>query len=127
MKNLLTPFMSIDTTEVFTSDSNRYLDLFSRRGTISVATAQTIADVFACINLKANAMAIMPLKLYIATEKGKEEHKTHPLYRLLRKEPNPNLTAFEWKKMISQDLDLRGNHYAQIIKNGLGEIAQFTH
>ena len=65
MKNLLTPFMSIDSTEIFYSDSNRYLDLFSPRGTISTQTAQKIADVFACINLKANAMAIMPLKLYI--------------------------------------------------------------
>lgn len=122
MKNLLIPFMSVDSTEVFSSDSNRYLDVFSPRSSISIATAQKIADVFACVNLKANAMAILPIKLYIITEKGKEEHKSHTLYRLLRKEPNPNLTAFEWKKMISQDLDLRGNHYAQLIKNGLGEI-----
>ena len=122
MKNLLIPFMSVDSTEVFSSDSNRYLDVFSPRSSISIATAQKIADVFACVNLKANALAILPIKLYIITEKGKEEHKSHTLYRLLRKEPNPNLTAFEWKKMISQDLDLRGNHYAQLIKNGLGEI-----
>ncbi len=122
MKNLLAPFMSIDSTEVFYSDSTRYLDLFSSGSSVSVGTAQKIADVFACVNLKANAMAILPIKLYVITEKGKEEHKSHTLYRLLRKEPNPNLTAFEWKKMISQDLDLRGNHYAQLIKNGLGEI-----
>ena len=24
--------------------------------------------------------------------------------------------------MISQDIDLRGNHFSQIIKNGLGQI-----
>lgn len=122
MKNLLTPFMSIDSTEVFSTSNTIYLDLFSSRGSISAATAQKIADVFACVNLKANAMAIMPLKLYIVTDNGKKEHKEHTLYRLLRKEPNPILTAFEWKKMISQDLDLRGNHYAQIVKNGLGKI-----
>lgn len=122
MKNLLTPFMSTDSNETFYSDSNRYLDVFSNRSFISVSTAQTIADVFACVNLKANAMAIMPLKLYIVTDNGKREYKEHSLYKLLRKEPNPNLTAFEWKKMISQDLDLRGNHYCQIVKNGMGEI-----
>lgn len=122
MKNLLTPFMSTDTTEVFHSDNTRYLDVFSLRGSISASTAQKIADVFACVNLKANAMAIMPLKLYIVTDNGKKEYKEHTLYRLLRKAPNPILTAFEWKKMISQDLDLSGNHYAQIVKNGLGEI-----
>lgn len=122
MRNFLSPFMSADSTEVFSTNSTRYLDLFSSKGSISAGTAQKIADVFACINLKANAMAIMPLKLFILTEKGKDEHKTHKLYKLLRKEPNPILTAFEWQKMISQDLDLRGNHYAQIVKNGIGEI-----
>lgn len=122
MRNLLTPFMSADTTEVFHSDNTRYLDVFSSRGSISASTAQRIADVFACVNIKANAIAIMPLKLYIVTDNGKREYKEHSLYRLLRKEPNPLLTAFEWKKMISQDLDLRGNHYCQIVKNGLGEI-----
>lgn len=122
MKKFLSVFMSHEVDEIFHSYNTRYLDLFSSKGSISPATAQKIADVFACINLKANAMAIMPLKLFILTEKGKEEHKTHKLYKLLRKEPNPILTAFEWQKMISQDLDLRGNHYAQIVKNGVGEI-----
>lgn len=52
MKNLLNPFMSADTTEVFHSDSTRYLDIFSSRSIISATTAQKIADVFACVNLE---------------------------------------------------------------------------
>lgn len=122
MKNLLTPFMSIDTTEVFTSDSTRYLDVFLSRGSISTQTAQRIADVFACVNLKANSLAVIPLSLYVTTDKGKIQNESHSLFDLLDNEPNPTLTAFEWKKMISQDLDLRGNHYCQIVKNGMGEI-----
>lgn len=110
------------TEETFSVSNTKYLDIFGRESSVTSSNAQKIADVFACVNLKANALATIPLKLYIVTENGKEEHKEHSLYRLLRKEPNPFLTSFEWFKMISQDLDLRGNHYCQIVKNGLGEI-----
>ena len=54
--------------------------------------------------------------------KDKIADKTNPLYELLRYSPNPNLTSFMYKKMISQELDLRVNHYYQIVRNGLGNI-----
>ena len=122
MKKFLNSFMASADTQIISSDSNNFFDLFTKKGSVTSSNAQKIADVFSCINIKANAIAIMPLKLYKVTDIGKEEHKKHSLYKLLRKSPNPNLTAFEWKKMISQDLDLKGNHYSQIVKNGMGEI-----
>lgn len=121
MRNLLSPFMSNTDSVAFSSKDKNFFSLFSNNK-INSANAQKIADVFACVNLKANTLATIPLKLYKESKSGKEEHKTHRLYTLLRKEPNPNLTYYEWAKMISQDLDLRGNHYSQIIKNGLGEV-----
>ena len=120
MRNLLGPFMSAE--ENVSVSNSKFLNIFSRDSKVNSSNAQKIADVFACVNLKANTLATIPLKVYQYTEKGKEELRTHNLYRLLRKEPNPNLTYYEWAKMLSQDLDLRGNHYSQIVKNGLGEI-----
>ena len=121
MRNLLSPFMSNTDSVAFSSKDKNFFSLFSNNK-INSSNAQKIADVFACVNLKANTLATIPLKLYKELDSGKEEHKTHKLYTLLRKEPNPNLTYYEWAKMISQDLDLRGNHYSQIIKNGSGEV-----
>lgn len=121
MRNLLSPFMSNTDSVAFSLKDKNLLSLFSNNK-INSSNAQKIADVFACVNLKANTLATIPLKLYKELDSGKEEHKTHKLYTLLRKEPNPNLTYYEWAKMISQDLDLRGNHYSQIIKNGSGEV-----
>ncbi len=91
--------------------------------TITLNNAQKIATVFSCINIKANALCVIPLKTYIYTKNGKADYISSKLYNLLRYEPNPNLTAALYKKMISQDLDLRGNHYTQIVRNGLGEVA----
>jgi HK97 family phage portal protein len=122
MRNLLKPFMSENTGAVQSSSNSKFLDIFVRNRSINSSNAQRIADVFACVNLKANTLATIPLKLYKTTDKGKEEHREHNLYTLLRREPNPNLTYYEWAKMISQDLDLRGNHYCQIVKNGMGEV-----
>lgn len=113
--------MSNTDSVAFSSKDKNFFSLFSNNK-INSSNAQKIADVFACVNLKANTLATIPLKLYKELDSGKEEHKTHKLYTLLRKEPNPNLTYYEWAKMISQDLDLRGNHYSQIIKNGSGEV-----
>jgi len=89
---------------------------------ITADNAQKIATVLSCINIKANALAVIPIKIYKRTAEGKIEDRENPLYNLLKYEPNPNLIASLYKKIISQDLDLRGNHYSQIIRNGLGEV-----
>ena len=102
--------------------SNEGTSIFAPSGAVSISNAQQISWVFSCVNIKANSLAIIPLELYKKSKNGKEKDLNNPLYEILKNEPNPNLTAFEWKKMISQDLDLRGNHYCQIIKNGLGQI-----
>lgn len=115
-----TPKNSLDTFT--TSNADSFLSLFSSSSYVTPAKAQRIADVFGCIEKKAQALSTIPLKVYRRTNNGKVEAKKHPLYNLLRYEPNNDLTAHEWKKMISQDLDLRGNHYAQIVKNRLGEV-----
>lgn len=122
MSKFLSNIFSEDvSTSMIPRTSSRF-SIFGNPNAINSNTAQRIADVFGCVNIKADALAIMPLKLYKSVDNGKEEFKTHSLYKLLKSAPNPELTAFEWKKMISQDLDLRGNNYNQIVRNGLGEI-----
>ncbi len=93
---------------------------------ITATNAQKIATVFSCVDIKAKALSVMPIKLYKLTKNGKEENKTHKLYNLLRYEPNENLISSLYKKIISQDIDLRGNHYTQIVRNGLGDIVKLV-
>lgn len=92
----------------------------------NISNAQKIAIVYACVRIKANALSVIPIKLYRKNGLDKIEDTENILYELLRYAPNPTLTASLYKKIISQDLDLRGNHYSQIVKNGLGQVVKLV-
>ena len=46
----------------------------------------------------------------------------HPLYLLLHDEPNPEMSSFVFRETLMTHLLLWGNAYAQIIRNGKGEV-----
>ena len=53
---------------------------------------------------------------------GKEKAIDHTLYRLLHDEPNPEMSSFIFRETLMTHLLLWGNAYAQIIRNGKGEV-----
>ena len=111
--------------EISSTDTEAIRTFFgSGEASITASNAQKIATVFSCVNIKANALAVIPIKTYKTDDKGKTEDKNNSLYNLLRYEPNDTLIASLYKKIISQDLDLRGNHYSQIRRNGLNEVVE---
>ena len=63
------------------------------------------------------------IMVYQYTDEGsKEKAVKHPLYFLLHDEPNPEMTSFIFRETLMTHLLLWGNAYAQIIRNGKGEI-----
>ena len=65
----------------------------------------------------------LPLHLYRYKEDGgKEKALDHPLYLLLHDEPNPEMSSFVFRETLMTHLLLWGNAYAQIIRNGKGEV-----
>lgn len=88
-------------------------------------SAMQIATVYACVRLLAETVAGLPLHLYRFTdteEKSKERAKNHPLYRLLYRQPNPEMTSFTFREVMMTHLLLWGNCYAQIIRDGKNSI-----
>ena len=55
-------------------------------------TAMQIATVYACVRLLAESVAQLPLHLYRVTGDGKEKAIDHPLYRILNRQTNPEMT-----------------------------------
>lgn len=127
MKNFFKSIFS-NTKAEYSSDSIEDVrTLFGLSSTtVTASNAQKIATVFSCVNIKANALAVIPIKTYKREKSGKSEDYANSLYGLLRYEPNDTLIASLYKKMISQDIDLRGNHYTQIIRNGLGDVVSLN-
>ena len=62
-------------------------------------SAMQIATVYACVRLLAESVASLPLHLYhITSDKGgKEKARDHPLYRILNRQANPEMTSFSFR------------------------------
>ena len=86
-------------------------------------TAMQMTAVYSCVRILAEAVAGLPLHLHRYTDNGgKEKALTHSLYFLLHDEPNPEMSSFVFRETLMTHLLLWGNAYAQIIRNGKGEV-----
>ncbi|MDO4564707.1 MAG: phage portal protein [Clostridia bacterium] len=90
---------------------------------VNEMSAMQMTAVYSCVRILAEAVAGLPLHLYRYTnDGGKEKAIDHPLYRLLHDEPNPEMSSFVFRETLMTHLLLWGNAYAQIIRNGKGEV-----
>ena len=90
---------------------------------VTERSAMQMTAVYCCVRILSEAVASLPLQFYRYTEDGgKEKAVDHPLYFLLHDEPNPEMTSFIFRETLMTHLLLFGNSYAQIIRNGRGEV-----
>lgn len=90
---------------------------------VNERSAMQMTAVYSCVRILSEAVASLPLHFYKYGENGsKVKAVDHPLYMLLHDEPNPEMTSFVFRETLMTHLLLWGNAYAQIIRNGKGEI-----
>lgn len=85
-------------------------------------SAMQVTAVYACVRVISETIASLPLQVFKYTEIGKEKAVNHALYGLLHDEPNPEMTSFVFRETMMSHLLLFGNAYAQILRNGKGEV-----
>jgi len=98
--------------------------------TVNAKTAIEVATVFACLRVRANGLAQVPLKLMRESADGKSRlpAKEHSLFKLLKSRPNDWQTSFEYRETLSFHLDLCGNHYSFVNRSnrsGIMELIPF--
>ena len=106
-------------------DSPSYTYFFGRSNAGKRVTDRTALQhiaVYACVRVLSEAIAQLPLHLYKYNDKGKERVPQHPLYFLLHDQPNPEMTSFVFRETLMSHLLIYGNAYAQIIRNGRGDV-----
>lgn len=90
---------------------------------VNERSAMQMTAVYACVRILSESIAGLPVHVYKYTDSGSKEKATkHPLYRLIRDESNPEMTSFVFRETLMTHLLLYGNAYAQIIRNGKGEV-----
>ena len=90
---------------------------------VTERSAMQMTAVYGCVRILAEAIAGLPLHVYRYKDGGgKEKALDHCLYRLLHDEPNPEMTSFVFRETLMTHLLLWGNAFAQIVRNGLGEV-----
>lgn len=91
--------------------------------TVNERTAMQATAVYACVRILAEAIAGLPLRVYrYRSDGGKEKAVGHRLYYLIHNEPNPEMTSFVFREALMSHLLLWGNAYAQIIRDGRGQV-----
>lgn len=90
---------------------------------VNERTAMQTTAVYACVRILAEAVASLPLHVYVYQDDGgKKLVHDHPLYYLLHDEPNPEMTSFVFRETLMSHLLIWGNAYAQIIRDGAGRV-----
>lgn len=90
---------------------------------VTERSAMQMTAVYSCVRILSEAIASLPLHVYKYNDKGgKEKAIDHPLYLLLHDEPNPEMSSFVFRETLMTHLLLWGNAYAQVIRNGKGEV-----
>lgn len=92
--------------------------------TVTQATAMNLTAVYAAVDLLARTMGTLPLHTYERLDKGKRKAIDHPLYSVLKTKPNPYQTASEFRSTLQAHLCLWGNAYAEILRDGRGQVQQ---
>lgn len=119
---------SLNTYDVFRGMLGRRASASGRE--VSVNSALEVATVFACLRVRANGVAQVPLKLMRESADGRERKpaKDHSLYRILESQPNEWQTSFEYRQMLMFHLCLTGNAYSFINRSnrsGIMELIPF--
>lgn len=97
---------------------------------INEMTALTVSTVFSCVDMISSAIGSLDWNVYerfTAKNKrvGRRLSSDHYIFDLLQTEPNPEMTAYTYRKSLMVHALLWGNQYAEIQRNGAGRPIAF--
>lgn len=123
---------SLETGSSVSVRDPRAVELFSVDGyadgvRVDESTVMNLSAVHACVGIRSDCMAVMPIKVYRRTDEkgGREEVQDHPAHRLLNISPQPlewrEDTAHQHWQTSQAHIDLRGNTVWELVHNGRGQ------
>lgn len=81
---------------------------------VTVDSSLRLSTVWACVRLLSESVSTLPLKLYRRMPDGSRQVATdHPLYRVLCRSPNIEMTPQRFMLMVVASICLRGNAFIE--------------
>lgn len=93
-------------------------------GTSQSMPAMSLAAVYRCVEVISDSVAQLPIGLYKVKKGGNVPYLTHPAYWLVAKEPSPMMSRFTFIKLLVTSTILRGNGYAYIKRDQMGNAKE---
>lgn len=105
----------------------RYLDSNFLRAHVPFASSDIVlsnlAVAAACVRVRSEITASVPLHLFRRDGNGgRQRADDNPLYGVLHDLANAGQSAFEFREWMVRSLDLHGNAYARIERDGRGQV-----
>lgn len=85
--------------------------------TVNEQTAMQIVAVFACVRLKSETIASLPLGYFKNVKSGKQKADNTSLYGVIHDIANPEMTSFEFRRMMAVNELLAGEAFAEIVRD----------
>lgn len=91
---------------------------------VSVDSALQLSTVWACVRLISETVSTLPLRLYRRMPDGSRQVASdHPLFNVLCRQPNPEMTPQRFMLLVVASIALRGNAYVEKIQVGRRVVA----
>lgn len=95
-----------------------------RTGPVNPQTAQGVAAVYACVAAISETVATLPFHLYRDANGTREKARDRAQYRVIHDQPNPEMTAMEFREMMTAQVLLTGNAFARIVRDSKGQVSE---
>jgi HK97 family phage portal protein len=87
---------------------------------VTSSSVLALSAAWACVNLLAGTVASLPVMVYRTNRRsgGRTVAYDHPLYWLLHDSPNYDMTAVDFWEFMAASIELWGNAFARIYREG---------
>jgi HK97 family phage portal protein len=123
---MISRLLGLETRDVKSSEPF-LAEHFGLRGSTGNMTPDNVLSNLAvahrCVAIRSELTASVGLHLYRRSNNGgRSRADDHPLYDVLHSMVNENQSSFEAREFMVRCLDLHGNAYARIERNGRGQV-----
>lgn len=90
--------------------------------TVTPLKALGVACVFGCVRVLSDTLSTLPLEVHQRQGRRRRIATEHPLFHVLNKRPNEEMTSADWRWAISANMSLYGVGYSEVLRDSDDDV-----